>query len=444
VKISDELSAIAANAIASKRKELARKTAVSKQQKIISTRNLNFLLTVREELYLSGWNGSGNVRKDSLTEWQIELLKANRYVVNSNDAESSALLKILKKDLPKSIVELVTISFEASKKYSYIKNNKFISIEKNWKILDLTELKKWLNDLSDAFSIAANKYNGEASFLRNNEVDYLSHVNRLDSYYKFVRGNLNGIDAAYNSKLIEAGLLSISPSDPAISEKTARKKKIVRRVLEELQRDSWHEVSESEIKLIFFSVRNKMSLTSAALALREHAPLRPTDDDEVIDLIADFAEKKQDTRGFDQSHNLFKSTIVEVTSHLEQITKLASQMQIIGDPLNSSNVRKGYIFFPSSKSVDFEIYDFFVGAEFKKFKFDFELQLRRAAKNGNKKYTLKCNEFEQGVDLFNNSIPKIFFPFSLDSFLKLVSSNGLGYEVFDEKNFKYTINLLWN
>jgi len=444
LKISDELSAITASAIANKRKERARKTAVSKQQKIISTRNLNFLATVREELLLSGWNGSGKVQKVSLTDWQIDLLKANLYVVISNDSECSSLLKILKKDLPKSIGELIAIAFEASKKYSYIKNNKFISIDKNWKILDSSELKKWLNDLSEAFSIGANRYHGEASFIRNNEVEYLSHVNRIDPYYKFVRGNLNIIDAAYNSKLIESGLLIINPSDPAISEKTARKKKIVRRVLEELHRDSWHEVTESEIKLIFFSVRNKMSLTSAAFALREHAPLRSTDEDEVIDLIADFAVKKQDTRGFDQSHNLFKSKLSEVTSHFEKITKLSSQIQIIGDPLNSSNVLKGFVIFPSPKSDDFEIYDFFVGVEFKKFKFDFELQLRNAAKNRNKKYILKCNEFEQGVDLFNNSISKTFFPFSLDSFLKIVSSNGLGYEVFEEKNFKYTINLLWN
>ena len=232
MKISDELIAIAASAIANKKKDRARKNAVSKQQKIMSTRNLNFLATVREELFLSGWNGNGKVQKDSLTDWQIDFLKANRYVVNSNDAECSSLLKILKKDLPKFIGEMVTIAIEESKKYSYIKNNKFISIDKNWKILDSTELKKWLNDLSDAFSIGANRYHDEASFLRLNEVDYLSHVNRIDPYYKFVRGNLNRIDAAYNSKLIESGLLSISPSDPAIYEKTARKKRIVRRVLE--------------------------------------------------------------------------------------------------------------------------------------------------------------------------------------------------------------------
>jgi hypothetical protein len=57
---------------------------------------------------------------------------------------------------------------------------------------------------------------------------------------------------------------------------------------------------------------------------------------------------------------------------------------------------------------------------------------------------LQCKEYQDGIDLKGAAVKMVFLPFSMETFLELVSDDGLGYEVLDNGNFKFTINLLWN
>jgi hypothetical protein len=73
-----------------------------------------------------------------------------------------------------------------------------------------------------------------------------------------------------------------------------------------------------------------------------------------------------------------------------------------------------------------------------------EQQMRSAAQRGAKSISLQGKDFEEGIELKSTAFKKIFLPFDRELFLDLVSADGLGYELYEEGSFKFTVHLLWN
>lgn len=461
MKISDELSEIAAEALAEKKREQALKIAMqlAKQQAEIERQKRNkkearriqrnnakvvqFLATVKHELFLAAWGGSKKIDKKGLSDWQVEALKKTKYRVESNEKEHSALNKTIHVDLPKSIEALIKITKEANR-FDLIRTATVQLLGQNWKELDVLGLRDWLSTLNNAFCIASRAYAGEVAFRNNNEALYLTELNRLDPRLEYIKKNIHSIDAGYSAKLAQFGLSTIDSKDPDRPEKIERKKIIIRRVLEEHSSKSWQEISNTEIKLIFHAVRSDFSLTSAASDLRQSSKKSSQFDDDVLNLFADFTERTADNRAFERSHDSFRQQLALVEKLVDLVASLASKLGITGDPLAQLNLTKGHVIYPSQKSADFPTYDFLLGCECKKFKFELEQQMRGAALRGAKSISLQCKEYQDGIDLKGAAVKTVFLPFSMKTFLELVSDDGLGYEVFDNDNLKFTLNLMWN
>jgi hypothetical protein len=389
--------------------------------------------------------GSDKLVKEGLSDWQVEALREKKYRVVSNEEEHSALNKTIDVDLPKSIKALIGITKEASDRFDLIRTATVRPLGQNWKELDVLDLRKWLGALNDAFRSASKTYASEVAFKNDNEALYLTELNRLDPRLEYIKKNIHSIDADYSEKLAHFGLSTIDSKDPDRHEKIERKKIIIRRVLEEHSKKSWQEISNTEIQLIFHAARSGFSLTLAASVLRKSSkPSSQFDDDDVLNLLADFTDKTADNQAFERSHSSFRQQLALVEGLADLVASLASKLGITGDPLAQPDLAKGHVIYPSQKSADFPTYDFLLGSECKRFKFELEQQMRGAALRGAKSISLQCKEYQDGIDLKGAAVKMVFLPFSMETFLELVSDDGLGYEVLDNGNFKFTINLLWN
>jgi hypothetical protein len=463
LKISDELSKIAADALADKNREKARKIALqrSKQQaeterlkkekedaarlKRLTAKRSKYVSTIRRELFLSVWDGKEKLVKENLDDWQIEALIGKNYRVLNIADERKVLNKTIQVDLPKAVKNLIGIITAASDKFVLIRTLTFRILSKNWSELDTPGLQKWLGTLNDAFSTVARTYASEEKFKNDNEQLYLIELRRLDARLRFITENIQSIDTVYFEKKASLGLSIIDSNDPERREKLERIKLIIRKVLEEQSRSSWQGVSNNEIQLIFHAARNGISLTSAASFLRRSSnSSNQFDDDEVINLLADFSEKSSDNRPFERIHRDFKLHFSIVEKLVKLLISETSKLRISIDPLVKSDLAKGFYIFPSKKCADFSIYDFLVGSDCKKFKFDMEQQMRSAAQRGAKSISLQGKDFEEGIELKSTAFKKIFLPFDRELFLDLVSADGLGYELYEEGSFKFTVHLLWN
>jgi len=463
LKISDELSKIAADALADKNREKARKLALqrSKQKaeterlkkekedatrlKLLKAKSNKYVSTIRRELFFSVWDGKEKLVKESLNDWQIEALKDKNYRVLNIADQHKVLNKTIQVDLPKAVKNLIGITTDASDKFVLIRTSTSRILGTNWIELDTPGLQKWLGTLNDAFSTVARTYASEEKFKKDNEQLYLIELRRLDGRLRFITENIHSIDSVYSEKLASFGLSTIDSNDPKRREKIERKKIIIRRVLEERSKSSWQGISNNDIQLIFHAARNGISLTSSASFLRRsNNSSNQFDDDEVINLLADFADKSSDNQPFERILGDFKLHFSIVEKLIKLLISEASKLSISNDPLVKPGLTKGFVIFPSQKCADFSIYDFLVGSDCKKFKFDMEQQMRSAAQLGAKSISLQGKDFEEGIELKSTAFKKILLPFDLELFLELVSADGLGYELYEEGSFKFTVHLLWN
>jgi hypothetical protein len=212
LKISDELSEIAAKALAEKKREQARKIAMQratqqaeierqKREKEVARRIqrntakiVQFLATVEHELLMAAWGGSDKLVKEGLSDWQVEALREKKYRVVSNEEEHSALNKTIDVDLPKSIKALIGITKEASDRFDLIRTATVRPLGQNWKELDVLDLRKWLGALNDAFRSASKTYASEVALKNDNEALYLTELNRLGGCTAFC---VNGAEISH-------------------------------------------------------------------------------------------------------------------------------------------------------------------------------------------------------------------------------------------------------
>lgn len=463
MRISDELSKISANALAEKKreqdkknaarqaKEQAEKELLKKERKEarriqqLRFKQKKFASTIRHELFLKAWDGNKKLFKSRLNDWQIEALTDKKYRVLDIAEEHKKLTKTINVDLPKAIKKLLEITQKASDRFLLIKKAASQPLSQDWRGLDTTGFGKWLDTLKAAFHSASITYGSEVEFRNKKEERYLARLRKLDTRLQFIKKNIGSFYVAYRQKLDANGLSTVDSKDPDLYEKTARKKTIVRFVLEEQSNSSWGEISDAEIHLIFHAVHKNVSLTSAASFLtRDSFFSSHFDDDEVINLLADFPEKTTDDRPFEPINSSFEQQATVVEHLIEQVRSNASSLDFSDWPLGQLGKLKGFVIYPTRKCADFQIYDFLVGSECKKFKSEMEQQMRSAAQRGDKSISLQGKKFREGIELKSTAIKKVFLPFDCEMFLVLVSADGLGYEVFEESDFRFTMDLLWN
>lgn len=462
MSISDELSEIASKAIAEKKKERAREKALllarqkaeverlrkeredAKLKKQLNIKYEKFLSSIKLDLFLCAWNGVDRLIKNNLYVWQIDLLKENGYRVSSNEDECKKLHQLTAVDLPEKIDAVRQNATDAIDKFDVLKNNQTYRSSLQVDGFGTSSLRKWLRLISDAFQTASLTYQSEVEFKNKNESLYLKELNRLDPKFKYIKKNVDLIDSAYGEKLISLGLIAISTQDPERLEKTERKKKIIKQVLEDVSKSYWRDLTDSEVTLIFFAVRNAVSLEVAASNLKKLDSSKGLyDDDRVINLLADFSDKTSDNRVFER-FNKKNNSLIATTEHLlDQVVDLASELGLSEDPLHKPKLEIGYVIQLSQRSSDFSTFDFLTSHHCRAFKSELEQQLRSSARKGLKSLSLLVNEYEDGIEIKSAGIKKVFLPLQFDVLLYLVSADGLGYEVYEEGNIKFTLVLLW-
>jgi len=457
LKIADKLSELSDNAIASNQKKEAEKLAFVQAQKRQlklknqtdrkakknEERNLNFIKEIQDEILSTAWQGKSSFLKQDLTSWQIELLEHRNYIIRDNKNELGEINNLLNKIIPESVEKLL---FIANNKNNNLKcKNDFLgaSLNPNWHKFDIPEIRSWLARINESIdnSLALNR--DALDFQIAKKDTYNAHLSRLDPFRQFVRKNIKVFDPTYSQKLSEKGLLPIPASGTEYYDENQTKRIIMRRVLTDLSGVSWEGITDPEISTIFFATRDSTSMPVAALKVVK-AAIFDAGNLEIIDLIANFAEGEDVHEAFFSFCNSLIQQIEIINSHLNAIQLLAEKINLDQDDLTKVSNIRGFLISASDSFKLNPSYEFLTGKESEKLKFQMHQQMMAAAKRGSKTISLKCKEYKDGIDISSTSVPKVFLPVSLDMFLNFNQVDGLGYEVFDEGNFKFTINLTWN
>lgn len=463
MSISEELSEITARAIAEKKREKTREKALrlarqkaeierlhkekeeAKQIKQFNIKTEKFLSSIRSELFHTAWNGGDSILKQNLYVWEIDVLKNNGYSLSSNESECQQLTQIVTKDLPNKIDALFKDVKDSANKFDIFKNNLLLQQSTQLRQVESSSLKRSIKVIGDAFHSASLAYKSEVEYKTKYESQYLLELARLAPKLKYIKKNIDQIDSKYFEKLSSLGLITIDQQDPNSLDKMRRKKIIIRKVLEEFSEGSWSELSDSEISLTFLAVRNGSSLEEAASTLRKSDNSKGSyDDDRVVNLLADFADKTSDNRVFERFNKRIFLQIAFIENLLSKAAELASDLDLSEDPLLNPSVSKGYVICVSKKYSDFDTFEFLSSNQCKAVRSNLEQQMRASAKKGLKSLSISVKEFEDGIEVKTNGMKSVFLPLSFDLFLDLISSDGLGYEVIEEVDFKFKLSLIWN
>lgn len=453
LKIADKLSELSDKAIASRqekdaelleldqanRRAVKQKQRADRRAKEIAEKNLNFIKEVDCEILLAAWEGKSTFLKKNLTSWQIELLEQKKYIIKGHKNEIGEINNLLSKLLPESVEELQSIANNNNFEIDFLS----VALSQKWRKLDIPRIKSWLASLSESIENAMEIRRNTRDFQNANKDAYNGHLSRLDPFRQFVRKNIDEFDRIYGQKLSEKGLFPVPVSGTNFYDEHSYKRSIMRRVLTDLSDFSWERVSDPEISTIFFATRDHTSMPTAALKVVKSAIFN-NDDLEIIDSIANFVEGEDVHEAFFSFCNSLIRQVERINGHLNSIQLLAEKINLGHDDLkNFSNIRGFLISVPDSFNLNPQ-YQFLIGKECEKLKSQMHQKMMAAAKRGNKTISLKCKEYRDGIDISSNSVSKVFLPFSMDMFLKFNQFDGFGYEVYDEGNFKFTINLLWN
>ena len=458
MKIADKLSELSDKAIASKqekeaeklelvqaeKRRLELKKQMDRRVKKSEERNLNFIKEIQDEILLAAWKGKSSFLKQNLTSWQIELLEHRNYIIRDKKNELGEINNLLSKIFPEAVEKFLSIANEnKNKNLKYASDFLGATLNQNWRKFDIPTIRSWLAGIKESIDNELVINRNALDFQIAKKDAYNAHLSRLDPFRQFVRKNIELFDSTYSQKLSEKGLLPIPVPGTGYDDQSKAKRTIMRRVLTDLSGVSWEVVTDPEISTIFLATRDLTSMPVAALKVVKAAIFDSTDL-EIIDLIANFVEGEDVHENFFSFCNSLVQQIEIINSHLNSIQLLAEKINLDQDDLTKLSNIRGFLISASDRFKTNPSYEFLTGKECEELKSQMHQQMMAAARRGIKTISLKCKEYKDGIDISSTSVSKVFLPFSMDIFLNFNQVDGLGYEVFDEGNFKFRINLLWN